>query len=293
MKFECILCPVDFSEVSLRACEYAYSLARHYGAKLYFQSVIEPLTATYPYYYVPEQINLIYSDLAAQAEQQLRDLVWKQGFGSVHPGLVAQQGPLAQSILAFAEAHKVDLIVMGTHGRGGLDRLMIGSVTEKVLRRSACPVLAVRKPAHDFVSHGKDQEPVTLHKILFCTDFSDAAGKSLAQALSLAMEYNAELTLIHVLEHPDTSEILQERTAAAMRELEKSIPADARNWCNVRKLVRVGKPYQEICQVALEDQIDLIVLGVRGRNAVDLAIFGSTTHRVLQLGPCPVLTVRA
>jgi len=78
-----------------------------------------------------------------------------------------------------------------------------------------------------------------------------------------------------------------------MSDLEKAIPAEARNWCSIRKLVRVGKPYQELIQVALEDQTDLIVLGVRGRNTVDLALFGSTTHRVLQLGPCPVLTVRA
>ena len=292
MKFERILCPVDFSEVSLHACEYAFSLARQYGARLYFENVIEPLSATYPYYYVPEQISLVYSDLAAQAEHQLRDLVWKRGMDSVHPELVVKQGPLAQTILAFAEAREADLIVMGTHGRGGVDRLMIGSVTEKVLRRSRCPVLAVRRPAHDFVSHGKDGQPVVLRKILIGTDCSTVAQNAFAQALSLAMEYNAELTLVHVLEH-GAAEHLQQRTAAVMSDLEKAIPAEARNWCSIRKLVRVGKPYQELIQVALEDQTDLIVLGVRGRNTVDLALFGSTTHRVLQLGPCPVLTVRA
>jgi nucleotide-binding universal stress UspA family protein len=292
MNFKSILCPVDFSDVSLRACEYAQSLTRRYDAKLYLLHAIEPLTTAYPYYYVADQINVAYSDLAAQVENELGELVRKQGMEPLHPELVVKEGPVAQTILDFAGAHRAELIVMGTHGRGGMDRLMLGSVTEKVLRKSCVPVLAVRKPAHDFVGHGQDEEPVALKKILYCTDFSTTAEKALGQALSLAMEYDAELTLLHVLEHVATGEALQERTAAAMRELEKPLPADARNWCKVRKLVRAGRPYQEIIQLALEDQTDLVVLGVHGRNAVNLAIFGSTTHRVLQLGPCPVLTVR-
>ena len=216
MEFKRILCPVDFSEVSLHACDYAYSLARHYEAKLVLQHIVEPISATYPYYYAPEQVNLLYSDLAAQVENDLRELVWKQHMESIHPEIVAHQGPVAQSILEFAGARQVDLIVMGTHGRSGLDRLLIGSITEKVLRKSCCPVLAVRKPAHDFVSPGTEQEPVALHKILYCTDFPGAAGKPLTHALSLAMEYEAELTLLNVLERADTSDDLQEETAATV-----------------------------------------------------------------------------
>jgi nucleotide-binding universal stress UspA family protein len=88
----------------------------------------------------------------------------------------------------------------------------------------------------------------------------------------------------------------EEKASAVMREaqrkLEDLVPPEARNWCTVKPAVRFGKPYAEIIQVAVEQQTDVAVLGVRGRSALDLAIFGSTTHRVLQLGPCPVLAVQ-
>jgi universal stress protein A len=97
--------------------------------------------------------------------------------------------------------------------------------------------------------------------------------------------------LLHVLEDLPQEEEFTASSARLIRKLEAPVPGDARNWCSVKSVVRVGKPYQEIIQLAIEDQTDLVILGVRGRSAVDLAIFGSTTHRVLQLGPCPVLAV--
>jgi nucleotide-binding universal stress UspA family protein len=185
----------------------------------------------------------------------------------------------------------VDLIVMGTHGRHGFDRLTLGSVTEKVLRKAHCPVLAVRKPAPDIITNEEVADPVQLRKILFCTDFSDHAHRALSYALSLAMECNAELTLLHVLDDVGTAQFLQEGTNAALQELKRPVPPDARNWCSIQAVVRVGRPYQEIFQLALELQADLIIMGARGRGALDLAPFGSTTHRVLQLGSCLVLAV--
>lgn len=290
-KFQRILCPIDFSDFSLRAYEYARSLAKHYGAHLFLQNVIQPLTVTYPYYYMPAQMTNIYSELVDEARRQLHELAEKHASGAVQPELVVEEGFIADAILGFAEKQKVDLIVMGTHGRRGVDRLVIGSVTERVLRKSPPPVLAVRKPAHDFVSP-HEQDPVSLRRVLFCTDFSDTARKAFGYAVSLASEYKAELTLLHVIEDRGTNKRLQ-AGAASLEELKKSIPPSAGESGNVKTLVRAGKPYEEIVRLALEDRTDLVVLGVRGRNAVDLALFGSTTHRVLQLGPCPVLTARA
>ena len=105
------------------------------------------------------------------------------------------------------------------------------------------------------------------------------------------MEYNADLTLLHVLEDIPGGAELRDATVKAVHELEKPIPAEARNWCSIKTSVRVGKPYQEIVQLALESQADLVVMGVRGRSPLDLALFGSTTQRVIQLGSCPVLVV--
>lgn len=291
LRIEKILCPVDFSEFSAKAYQYAQSLATHYGAKLFLEHVVQPLTAAYPYYAFPDSWNETFWNLDASAQEQLHELVKAHSWNGIQPELVVHKGLLPESILRFAESQTIDLIVMGTHGRQGFDRFTMGSVTEKVLRKARCPVLVVRKPVHDFVTHEKNGDPVQLRKILLCTDFSDHALRALGYALSLAMEYNAELTLLHVLEDIPADSDLQSETANIRRELERPIPHDARNWCTIKAVVRIGRPYQEIIQLALESQMDLIVLGVRGRNALDLALFGSTTHRVIQLGPSPVLAV--
>jgi len=292
LKIERILCPIDFSEYSTRASDYAYSLAMHYGSKLFFEHVVQPLTAAYPYYAFPDTVNQIYWNLGAVAEDRLREIIKDYSWNGVQPQFVVERGLVPESILDFSVREKVGLIVMGTHGRQGLDRLTMGSVTEKVLRKSRCPVLAVRKPGHDFVAPKDKAEPVHLKKIIYATDFSDTALRALDYALSLAMEYNSELTLLHVLEEMPGTGDLQSATGRALRQLENPIPQDAGNWCTIKPVVRLGKPYEEIIQLALESQADLIVMGVRGRNALDLSLFGSTTHRVLQLGSSPVLAVR-
>jgi len=292
MNFERIVCPVDFSEYSGKAYDYAYSLAKHYGAKLFVEHVVQPLQAAYPYYAFPEAaLQDTWSQLSIDAENGLRELVKGHTRNGLQPECIIRQGFPWESILSLAEERSADLIVMGTHGRRGLDRLTMGSVTERVLRKARCPVLAVRKPAHDFVEPDSTSDCVHLRKILLCTDFSDYAQKALSYAFSLATEYNAALTLLHVLEDSGSEKVLQEATANAMKELEKLVPADIPNWCTVKSLVRSGKPYQEIVQLAQEEQADLIIAGVRGRNALDLALFGSTTYRVIQLGSCPVLAV--
>ncbi|HUI43982.1 MAG TPA: universal stress protein [Terriglobia bacterium] len=292
LKIERIVCPVDFSEYSTRAYDYAYSLAKHYGAKLLLEHVVQPLTMAYPNYSFPDSMAFdVFSSLSADAEKRLAELVRNRSWNGVQPQWSIERGMVPDAILSFAEEQSADLIVMGTHGRRGLDRLTMGSATEKVLRRAHCPVLAVRKPSHDFVTPGERRDPVHLRKILFCSDFSENSRRASDYAFSLAMEYNAEITLLHVLEDLPASADLQAATREAVESLRKVMPPDANNWCRVKCTVRIGKPYQEIVQLALEAQSDLVILGVRGRSALDLALFGSTTHRVIQLGTCPVLAV--
>jgi nucleotide-binding universal stress UspA family protein len=286
-----ILCPLDFSEYSAKAYDYAQSLAQHYGARLLLEHVVQPLTSAYPYFAFPDSINEVSWDLDSYAEKKLAEFAAQHQVNGLHTERVVHSGTVADCVLEFAEKESVDLIVMGTHGRHGFDRLTMGSVTEKILRKARCPVLVVRNPSHDFVRPGDAAEPVRLQRILYCTDFSDHSSRALAYALSLAMEYNAELSMLHVLEDLPESENLEGRVAEFTRRLEEPVPEDARNWCKIRSVVRIGKPYQQILQLALEAEADLVIMGVRGRNAVDLALFGSTAHRVIQLGTCPVLAV--
>jgi nucleotide-binding universal stress UspA family protein len=147
----------------------------------------------------------------------------------------------------------------------------------------------VRKPAHDLVTQSGVPDVIPLQRILCCTDFSDQSEQAIEHAVSLSTEYGGELTLLHVLEDLPNSADFENEIAKAQERLEKFICPDTRSNCKTKTLVRIGKPYQQILELALESRTDLIVMGVRGRNALDLAVFGSTTYRVVQLGPCPVL----
>jgi nucleotide-binding universal stress UspA family protein len=291
LKFERILCPVDFSDYSAKAYEYAQSLARHYGAELTLQHVIQPLAAAYPYYAFPDAENEIQWRLEEGAEKELKNLVKSRTWDGVQPNLVIERGPIAETILCFANRRAADMIVMGTHGRTGFDRITMGSVTEKVLRKAHCPALVIRKPEHDFISGAADGDPVRLKKILLCTDFSDDANRAMGHAVSMATEYDAELTLLHVIEEPPFPAERPTASTNFERRLLEALPQDFQATFKVKTAILRGVPYKEIIHLAGEERNDLIVMGVRGRNALDLALFGSTTHRVIRLGPCPVLTV--
>jgi nucleotide-binding universal stress UspA family protein len=291
LRIERILCPLDFSEFSIQAFDCAWSLARRYQAKLFLEHVLQPILAAYPFYAYPEVAKDLFQDLRAHAEQQLQEFVRSHTRDGIELESTVREGATTEQILAFAEAHAVDLIVMGTHGQQGFDHLLLGSVTEKVLRKARCPVLAVRKPSHNFVAPENGNDPIHLRKILFATDFSRHAERALDYALSLAREYEAELTLLHVLEEIPPSWDLSTATADVVSRLEKPIPVEARDWCTPKPRMRIGRPYQEIVRHTLETETDLVILGVRGRNALDLALFGSTTQRVIHQAPCPVLAV--
>ena len=286
-RFKSILCPIDFSEFSVKAYDYAQSLAWHYKAELLVQHV----RYSFPAFYIDASYKEIRRKLRTDALQKLREFAKRQTRIQVQPQCVVQDGNASDKILSFAETKGVDLIVMGTHGLRGVDLLMLGSVTERVLRKARCPVLVVRKPAHDFVSPGEKADPINIKKIVLCMDFSQHAQGALNHAFSIAKQYNAELTLLHVLEHPPGSTDIQSTTAKATEQLSESVPPRAPKPSHVKFLVRIGKPYQQIIEVALEAQTDLVIMGVRGRSSLNSALFGSTTYRVIQLGPCPVLAV--
>ena len=254
---------------------------------------------SFPAFYIDASYKEIRRKLRTDALQKLREFAKRLTRTKVQPQCVVHEGcKLSESsiysdrILSFAKAQAVNLIVMGTHGLGGVDRLMLGSVTEKVLRKARCPVLVVRKPAHDFVSPGEKADPINIKKIVLCMDFSKHAQGALNHAFSIAKQYNAELTLLHVLEHPPGSADIQSTTAKATEQLRESVPPRAPKPSHVKFLVRIGKPYQQVIDLAMEAQTDLVIMGVRGRSSLNSALFGSTTYRVIQLGPCPVLAVR-
>ena len=295
LEIKLILCPIDFSEFSVRAYHHALSLAEHYRARLVAQYVVE--LWRYPFaQHAASMAN--YEEfcraLREGGKEQLQEFVKNHAHGEIQPELVVDEGMAADSILSFAKARETDLIVMGTHGRRGFDRLVLGSATDRVMRTAPCPLLAVCQLSQEAVAAGEKRHHAHhLNRILFCTDFSENSAHALNYAISVRAEYDAELTLLHVLEDVSSPAKKEKAIAAAMEQLDKLVPPERRTTLKVKTALRIGKPYQQIVQFALETQTDLVTMGVHGRGASNLAVFGSTTYRVMQLGHCPVLVTRS
>ena len=214
-----------------------------------------------------------------------------------------ETGLPATVILDSAAARRVDLVAMGTHGAGGFARFVLGSVAERVLRKASCPVLTVPPRAHTSAH-------LPFKRLLCAVDFSASSLLGLEFALSLSRESDARLTLLHVITWPwqeppgPALDALPPEMAVnlagyrrhceedASARLHALIPADARTWCTPSIQVRHGGPHAETLRLAVEESADLIVIGVSGRNAVDLHLLGSTANQVVRSAVCPVLTVR-
>ena len=291
--FTRILCPVDFSESSRHALDCAVGVARRYGAAITALHVVPPITAPLPPTGEGLYPPIIFSE---QDLPQFGDEL--KSFAGVQevPALTTQvvQGSVVGEILRFARELPADLIVMGTHGRSGVERLLLGSVTEKILRKSPCPVLTV--PVHGTAAPA-------VSRVLCAIDFSPASLRALALAQSLAGEAAARLTVVHVLEplsvfEPVPAMASGEPSAATDRQREVRrritglIDSDTRAFSDVAEVVVSGRAYQEILRLAGEQHSDLIVIGAHGGNA-GLPAFGSTTNHVVRGASCAVLTVRA
>jgi nucleotide-binding universal stress UspA family protein len=256
LEIKLILCPIDFSEFSERAYHHALSLAEHYHAKLVALHVVElwrhPSASFASSAGLYEEFR---QTLHASGEKQLRQFAKNYIHDEIHPELVVHEGTVPDSILSFAQEQKADLVVMGTHGQRGFDRLMLGSVTDRVMRSAPCPVLAVRKPPHESIAAGKEWHYIHhLNRILFCADFSKNSERALKYAISATTEYDAELTLLHVLEEIPSLAETEEAIAAATEQLNKLIPPEVRKTRKIKTAVRIGKPYRKIIQLALEAQ---------------------------------------
>jgi nucleotide-binding universal stress UspA family protein len=268
-------------------------VAEHYRAKLVAQHIVELWRYPSAGFAASAQLyDEFCSALQENGSEELQKFVKNYTDSEIRPELLVQMGSAPDSILSFAEAQKADVIVMGTHGGRGYDRLTLGSVTNRVMRTAPCPVLVVSNAPRESMPEGQEHGQVhRLTRILFCTDFSKNSDTALKYAISATEEYNAELTLLHVLEEVPSRAKTDDAIKTTKEQLEKLIPPEGRKTLKTKTAVRIGKPYQQIIQLALETQADMVAMGVRGRGALDLAVFGSTTYRVMQLGPCPVLAV--
>lgn len=281
-----ILCPVDFSESSAHAIAHAAAIARGYGAAI---------TA----------LHVHQNDFADGPEiEALRAQVcdaFSRGAAGLQVDVLVDVGRPVQQILERAASLPADVIVIGTHGAGGFERFVLGSVAEKVLRKSSCPVLTVPPRAQ-----ATSQLPFT--RIVCAVDLSDCSADALRYACSLASGAGSNVTAVHVIDWPweekdAERELLLPEHAETLREYQQYLERGAiarlealaegeAAGCAFGVRTTFGRPYVEILRVADELRADLIVMGVHGRNAVDLKVFGSTASAVVRRATCPVLTLR-
>jgi nucleotide-binding universal stress UspA family protein len=288
-----ILCPVDLSEQSRQALLWASAIARYRGGELTVLSVVEPLLAE------AAGIRLGVDLAREEVEPALREFV-----EATLPEGVRQEsrvrvevtvGDPAEAILQTGRGLKTRLIVMGTHGLGGLRKLLLGSTTEQVLRRTEWPVLAVPAGA---VSAPAVQHPgVQLKRILLATDFRESAMTATQWAADLATDVAVPLVLAHVVEpvllsplwEPLAAEFEDERVSSGQRMLAKLSASfrDAHTEC----VVSVGHPADAIASLAVVHGAGLVVMGLANAEDSESRKPGSIAYRVLRIAHVAVVVV--
>jgi len=282
ISFKNILFLTDFSDASRSALVYALAFARHHNAKLFPAHVSSPVPVAYPegggvYNFAPETKE---ANLA-----KLQELV-QRNCNSFQP-LVAE-GEMEYAVQRWIEEHGIDLVVIGTHGRRGIQRFLMGSTAEAIFRTATCPVLTV---GPNVPINPSDESRID--KILFATDLTRESGYAVSYALSFAHERRAHVTFLHVIpndmgHHLDHGRIV----TFCQNELRRLVPEDAQLWCEPEFRVEEGDPAEQIIAVTERELPDLIVLGLPRDKDFSTHFQTGVTYKVVTSAPCPVLTVR-
>jgi nucleotide-binding universal stress UspA family protein len=297
IEFKHILCPIDFSDTSTRAMAYAMALSSWYSAQLEilhvapaFENDLMPRQ--------PSPTGAPESPLSRDAiVSEIRRLLEQAGALNLNATVVTQEGHAQAVIVRRAEARQADLIVMGSHGRSGFNRLLLGSVTEKVLRAATCPVLTVPAAAPAMTAAA-----VAFKRIICAIDYSPSALKALQYALELGRQAAGCVTALYALEYMDPEEPCehddfdirkrrQHFIDHARERLHAQLAQEATTWCEIEEVVTIDRAYKAVLNQAAADNADLIVMGAQGTGGVQLMLYGSNTQHVLRAAPCPVLTV--
>jgi nucleotide-binding universal stress UspA family protein len=292
-----ILCPVDFSDCSTRALEHAVRVASFFDATVHVLHVVPSLfEAIEPVLIAPAEAP------EGPREKAMRELAaFVAPFREWHVPIeqCVSVGNPAREIEAKTADLPADLLVMGSHGRRGLSHLLLGSVTEKLMHRADCPVLAVGARQTTL----PDAPPY--RRILCPTKLMPGSERAIDYALALAARSDAAVEVLHVIESlppgadgkrtfedvPELEALHTRMVAEADAEMRRSIPTGLDNWCSVSQRVATGDPAPAIVEAARNGRAEVIVMGVHA-TAIDRALFGSTIHRVLRDAPCAVLILR-
>jgi nucleotide-binding universal stress UspA family protein len=280
-----ILFLTDFSHVSDATLNYALAFARSYESHLYVAHILEPL-----YVESPEAALRASELLRKSAEEDMAELLISARLRGVSHDVILEEGPLWGTVERLIQEKGIDLVVLGTHGRTGVKKLLLGSVAEEIYRKTICPVLTVGP----MVRGGAEQD-VRLKQIVFATDLRPTSERATAYALFLAEQHRARLTLLHVEEYPCARAPipLLDLKRLEMERMRNLVPAGVRLAVEPQFAVAFGEPADEIIGVARDERADLIILGLRGGARMSGHLPATTAYRVVCNAPCPVLTVHS
>lgn len=287
VSIEHILFPTDFSKCATHALAEAVAIAYRYKAKITMLHVIVPSmyeeASPIDRFPTQEEINALAPEGFSGELEVQRGVT--RGFSA------------ADKVLSFASTNEVDLIVLGSHGRRGFARALLGSEAERVLRLADCPVLTVSSKNE----RGLAKAPA---RILVPFDFSESSDEALRHGLALASEFGAELDLVHVFDEPVAPPFLMDHTGSyvsndpvlrerCLESMDKHIARIPGYDVKVHKHVIEGRLVPTLRTFMTETRSDLAVIGTRGLSGLDYVLLGSTASHLLRVATCPVLTVHA
>jgi nucleotide-binding universal stress UspA family protein len=280
-----ILYATDFSDASLAALPLVSTIAHKYGSRVFVANVWTPV----PYAMVgPEAAAVLQHEAELRARAQVRDLTKAEGLAGLSTTAIVRSGSPTEELVRFVRQQKIDLVILGTHGRTGMKHLLMGSVAEELFRHLPCPALTVGPN----VSKAAMQRAGIKH-ILFPTDLSDESQAVFPYLTSLAAEYRASLTLLHVLPveaatNPD-AKLLSE---PLRREMQSIFLPHIDPECHAEFIIDFGDPAERILAHAETGRADLIGLGVRKAGEITTHFRNTVAYRVVLEAHCPVLTSR-
>ncbi len=295
-----VLFATDFSATSEAALPYATAICRRFGSTLHLAHVLSDaglLMMTGGVDYV--SMGTIFEDAENEAKEKLEQI--SSRFETIPHRIYVRHGQVWKNLARILEENEIDLIVVGTHGRTGLGKLLLGSVAEDILRHAPCPVLTVgpkvsgRAKLPTFQNHGADLAPVELdlRQIVFATNFVSSAPRLAQEAIALADQFHARLTVMHVMEDYSRLGSKPEPIADNHRRLKELIPPDAELQYIPETLLDFGHAPDRILKAAAEREADMIILGARASLDVGSThLPWSVAPHVIAQAHCPVLTIR-
>ena len=281
ISFRQILVATDLSAASVLSLPYVVAIARRFGSTIFVGHVIPLMIYGAAR---PQSMEVVTKEARAAAREKLAEIVGRLRAQTVKARTLLGEGDVGVVLSDWIHEHHLELIAMGTTGRSGVRKLVLGSVAEEMIRVAKCPVLTVGPEI-------SNEAPAGLGIILYATDFSRDSAHAALYARSLAERSASRLIVVHVRGAGDG----QESERALRQRLTELVRRRADHPALSEVVVAGGKPADKILQVANQHAADLIVIGVRGVGAVPrlASHFGSTAHDIILRARCPVLTVRA